>query len=111
MLDPLRAVKTVHEIDELARAGAAIDSVHAQMANWLQPGRSEREVADDIAAAILEAGHVQVDFVIVASGPNGASPHHEVSDRVLESGDPVVVDIPKVLPIFAIGIAVSIQPT
>lgn len=98
VLDPLRAVKTAHEIDELARAGAAIDSVHAQMASWLRPGRSEREVADDIAAAILEAGHVQVDFVIVASGPNGASPHHEVSDRVLEPGDPVVVDIGGTMP-------------
>jgi Xaa-Pro aminopeptidase len=38
-------------------------------------------------------GHVRADFVIVGSGPNGASPHHEVSDRVIEAGDPVVVDI------------------
>jgi Xaa-Pro aminopeptidase len=56
-------------------------------------GRTEREVGRDIAEAILAAGHVTVDFVIVASGPNGASPHHELSDRVIEPGDPVVVDI------------------
>ncbi|WP_460662190.1 M24 family metallopeptidase [Kribbella swartbergensis] len=46
-----------------------------------------------MAAAIVEEGHVAADFVIVASGPNGASPHHSLSDRVIESGDVVVVDI------------------
>ncbi|NUU23647.1 MAG: M24 family metallopeptidase, partial [Streptomycetaceae bacterium] len=56
-------------------------------------GRTEREVARDIADAIIVEGHVRVDFVIVGSGPNGASPHHEVSDRVIQPGDPVVVDI------------------
>ena len=49
-------------------------------------------------AAILEAGHATADFVIVASGPNGASPHHETSDRVIEAGDPVVVDIGGTMP-------------
>ena len=57
------------------------------------PGRTEREVGRDIADAIVAEGHVTADFVIVASGPNGASPHHELSDRVIERGDPVVVDI------------------
>jgi Xaa-Pro aminopeptidase len=77
----------------LARAGAAIDSVHRQVGQFLRVGRTEAEVGRDIAAAILAAGHERVDFVIVASGPNGASPHHEVSDRVIEAGEPVVVDI------------------
>ena len=44
-------------------------------------GRTEAEVGADIAAAILEEGHAGVDFTIVGSGPNGASPHHELSDR------------------------------
>jgi Xaa-Pro aminopeptidase len=39
-----------------------------------------------------------VDFVIVASGPNGASPHHEVSERVIAGGEPVVVDIGGTMP-------------
>jgi Xaa-Pro aminopeptidase len=64
----------------------------------LRPGRTEREVGNDIAALILDAGHVTVDFVIVASGPNGASPHHAVSDRVIEVGDPIVVDIGGTMP-------------
>jgi Xaa-Pro aminopeptidase len=46
----------------------------------------------------VAAGHAAVDFVIVAAGPNGASPHHELSDRVIEVGDPVVVDIGGTMP-------------
>lgn len=89
----MRIVKSESEIAELARAAAAIDRVHMRMAEWLRPGRTEAQVAQDIAEAILEEGHSRVSFVIVGSGPNAASPHHEVSDRVLLDGDVVVVDI------------------
>ena len=94
----LRVIKTPGEVDQLRTAGRAIDRVHEQVPGLLRPGRTEREVGADIAEAILEAGHVTVDFVIVASGPNAASPHHEVSDRRLEAGDVVVVDIGGSLP-------------
>ena len=93
VVDRLRMVKTPAEVAELAAAGAAIDRVHARMGEWLRVGRAETEVGADIAAAILAEGHVSVDFTIVGSGPNGASPHHELSDRVVADGDVVVVDI------------------
>jgi len=89
----LRMRKDAAEIEALRRAGSAIDRVHARMAEWLRPGRTEAEVGADIAAAIVEEGHTRADFVIVGSGPNGASPHHDVSDRVIEHGDVVVIDI------------------
>ncbi|MGZ0145509.1 M24 family metallopeptidase [Kribbella sp. WER1] len=89
----LRMRKDAAEIDALRKAGAAIDRVHARVGEWLRPGRTEAEVGADIAAAIVEEGHTEADFVIVASGPNGASPHHALSDRVIEAGDVVVVDI------------------
>ncbi|WP_410670022.1 M24 family metallopeptidase [Amycolatopsis sp. cmx-4-68] len=94
----LRMRKDAAEIAALRDAGAAIDRVHARVHEWLRPGRTEAEVGADIAAAIVEEGHVQADFVIVGSGPNGASPHHDVSDRVIEQGDVVVVDIGGPLP-------------
>ncbi len=72
--------------------------MHVRVPVWLRAGRTEREVGADIAEAILAEGHATVDFVIVASGPNAASPHHEVSDRVLEPGDAVVVDIGGAMP-------------
>lgn len=98
VLRELRMRKSPDEVEALREAGAAIDRVHAQMGSWLRPGRTEREVGTDIARAIRDEGHVSVDFVIVGSGPNGASPHHEVSDRVIKPGDPVVVDIGGTMP-------------
>jgi Xaa-Pro aminopeptidase len=94
----LRMRKSAAEVDALRAAGAAIDRVHRAVPAMLRPGRTEREVSRDISAAIIAEGHVTVDFVIVASGPNGASPHHEVSERVIEPGDVVVVDIGGTMP-------------
>jgi Xaa-Pro aminopeptidase len=89
----LRMRKDAAEIEALRKAGAAIDRVHARVGEWLRPGRTEAEVGADIAAAIVDEGHLLADFVIVGSGPNGSSPHHALSDRVIEAGDVVVVDI------------------
>ncbi|MCM2578861.1 M24 family metallopeptidase [Streptomyces meridianus] len=93
VLNGLRMRKTPQEAAALRRAGAAIDRVHDRMGAWLRAGRTEREVGRDIADAIITEGHARADFVIVGSGPNGASPHHELSDRVILPGEPVVVDI------------------
>ncbi|KAA1432196.1 M24 family metallopeptidase [Mycolicibacter arupensis] len=93
VLRDLRMVKDPSEIDALRRAGAAIDRVHARVPEFLVPGRTEADVAADIAEAIVAEGHSDVAFIIVGSGPNGADPHHECSDRVLQAGDIVVVDI------------------
>ena len=98
VLAPMRMRKTPAEVAALREAGAAIDAVHARMGEWLRAGRTEAEVGADIAGAIRDAGHETVDFVIVASGPNGASPHHATSDRVIRPGDPVVVDIGGTMP-------------
>jgi Xaa-Pro aminopeptidase len=98
VLSPLRMRKSAAEVDALRGAGAAIDAVHRSMGDWLRPGRTEAEVAADIAAAILDAGHATVEFTIVASGPNGASPHHGTSDRKIAEGEPVVVDIGGKMP-------------
>ena len=94
----LRIRKTPAEVAALREAGAAIDRVHRRVPQWLAPGRSEREIAADIAAAITAEGHARADFVIVGSGPNAARPHHEPSDRVLAAGDAVVVDIGGTMP-------------
>lgn len=94
----LRSVKSPQEIAALLAAGEAIDRVHAQVPGWIRAGRSELQVAADISDAIFAAGHASVDFAIVASGPNAASPHHTPSSRVLQAGDAVVVDIGGTMP-------------
>jgi Xaa-Pro aminopeptidase len=63
------------------------------MGEFLHVGRTERQVADDIRAVMVGEGHAHAEFAIVAAGPNGASPHHDSSDRVIVAGDVVVVDI------------------
>ncbi|EID56233.1 M24 family metallopeptidase [Saccharomonospora xinjiangensis] len=98
VLRHLRMCKDAAELAALRRAAEAIDRVHARIGEWLRPGRTEAEVGADIAEAIVEEGHTHADFVIVGSGPNGASPHHDVSDRVIEKGDVVVVDIGGPIP-------------
>jgi Xaa-Pro aminopeptidase len=93
VLRRLRMIKDPAEIDALRKAGAAIDRVHARVPEFLVPGRTEADVAADIAEAIVAEGHSAVAFIIVGSGPHGADPHHECSDRELRAGDIVVVDI------------------
>ncbi|MDO0976728.1 M24 family metallopeptidase [Mycolicibacterium frederiksbergense] len=93
VLRALRMIKDPAEVDALRKAGAAIDRVHARVPEFLVAGRTEADVAADIAEAIVAEGHSEVAFIIVGSGPNGADPHHECSDRELRVGDIVVVDI------------------
>ncbi|CAN5318071.1 MAG: M24 family metallopeptidase [Acidimicrobiia bacterium] len=89
---PLRLVKDATEIALLAAAGAAADRVATRLAGQRFTGRTERNLARFIADALVEEGHDTAAFTIVASGPNGASPHHEPTDRVIETGDTVVLD-------------------
>jgi Xaa-Pro aminopeptidase len=89
ILNDLRQQKTSTEIELLQEAAAAIESVHRLVPSMVRPGMTESAVAHRISAAIIDAGHTGVDFVIVASGPNGANPHHSVSERVIGAGDPI----------------------
>jgi Xaa-Pro dipeptidase len=93
VLRQLRMRKDRAEIAALTAAGQAIDRVHARMGEWLRAGRTEAQVGADVTAAILTEGHTAAAFVIIGSGPHAASPHHDVSDRVIQPGDVVVVDI------------------
>ncbi len=91
---PLRAVKDEAEIAVLAAAASAADRVADQLMGGEVPliGRSEADVSADIGRRLVAEGHSRVNFAIVASGPNSASPHHEPGSRLIEAGDPVVCD-------------------
>ncbi len=91
-LPMMRAVKDSNELMRLAAAGEAADSAYGEIVQRRFAGRRETEVAADLADLLREFGHEQVDFTIVGSGPNGANPHHEAGDRVIEPGDVVVLD-------------------
>jgi Xaa-Pro aminopeptidase len=91
---PLRSVKDDAELAALARAAAAADRVAEQLLGGEVPliGRSEAEVAADLGRRLLAEGHAKVNFAIVASGPNAASPHHEPGSRRIGPSEAVVCD-------------------
>lgn len=91
-LPMLRAVKDTNELARLEAAGAAADATYEQIVGVRFAGRKETDVAADLARLLRDFGHEQVDFTVVGSGPNGANPHHEASDRTIEVGDAVVLD-------------------
>lgn len=91
---PIRAIKDAFELEALRAAGAAADrvAVRLQAGGIALIGRSESEVSGEIAALLVEEGHQQVNFAIVGSGPNAASPHHEPGGRIIGRGETVVCD-------------------
>ncbi|MFC7840737.1 aminopeptidase P family protein [Streptomyces sp. NPDC057382] len=91
-LPMLRAVKDAAELELMAAAGAAADATFEEIREVPFAGRREAEVAADLDRLLRRHGHEQVDFTIVASGPNGANPHHEAGARTIERGDMVVLD-------------------
>lgn len=91
-LPMLRAIKDDDELERLAAAGAAADEAYGEILQVRFAGRSEADVGNDLAALLRRFGHSQVDFTVVGSGPNGANPHHEMGDRIIQRGDMVVLD-------------------
>jgi Xaa-Pro aminopeptidase len=93
VLRELRMIKDDEEIALLRMAAEAADRVVEQIAAGRLIGRTEADVARDVRERLLIEGHDLAEFSIVAAGPNSASPHHEASDRVIQAGEPIVLDI------------------
>ncbi len=91
---PLRAVKGADEVAALRRAAEAADRVAAALQAGEIPlvGRTEADVSAELGRRLVEEGHARVNFAIVASGPNAASPHHEPGERVIQPGEVVLCD-------------------
>ncbi len=93
VLRQLRIVKDADEVELLRLAGAAADRVIDQIASGRLVGRTEADVAAEVRERLQAEGHELAHFAIVASGPNSASPHHAASARVIQAGEPIVLDI------------------
>ncbi|MFN2417891.1 MAG: M24 family metallopeptidase [Candidatus Limnocylindria bacterium] len=92
-MSALRRVKSPEEVERLRAAGSAADDAMCAILGERLSGRTEADVSRRIRELLLEAGHDQAGFAIVASGPNAASPHHLAGDRLIENGDALVLDI------------------
>ena len=93
VLRDLRMVKDPDEVALLRLAAQAADRVVGQIAAGRLVGRTEADVAREVRERLVAEGHDESLFAIVGSGPNSASPHHEASERVIEAGEPIVLDI------------------
>ena len=92
VLSALRAIKDPDELELLSRAARGADETFRRLRDCRLEGLREEEIAVLLASLLRECGHDDVSFTIVASGPNGASPHHEPGGRTIRSGDPIVLD-------------------
>ena len=88
----LRAVKDDEELAALRRAARGADESFREICAMPFLGRSELEIAADLAGLLVRNGHSRAEFTIVAGGPNAASPHHEPGVRTFGTSDVVVMD-------------------
>jgi Xaa-Pro aminopeptidase len=93
VVESMRMIKDEAEIDLLAMACTVTDQAFAAVLGAIEPGRTERELAVLLERAMVELGAEGPAFdTIVASGPNGAIPHHSPAGRRFERGDLITVD-------------------
>jgi Xaa-Pro aminopeptidase len=94
VVGPLRMRKDPAEIEALAAAGAAVDTIagELQRGEIELVGRTEAHVSRHLGRRIIEEGHDIVNFAIVAAGANAASPHHHAGERVIQPGEIVLCD-------------------
>jgi Xaa-Pro aminopeptidase len=93
LLAPLRERKSSGEIEALQRAAAQADRAMQAGINACKPGTTEAEVAWAVEAAFRQDGDEQVDFTLIAAGPNGAYPHHHSGAQKMQVGHAIILDI------------------
>ena len=93
VLGPMRRAKDAEEVDRLRTAAGAADRALTGVVAGRLVGRSEADIAREVADRLVVEGHDVALFAIVASGPNSASPHHEPTARVIRAGEPLLLDI------------------
>jgi Xaa-Pro aminopeptidase len=98
VVEELRAVKDEEELAALRRAVALADAAYTHIADFMQPGMTERRVAWELESFMRAHGAEKIAFeIIVAAGPNGAMPHARATERVIQAGEPVVMDLGAVV--------------
>jgi len=97
----LRMRKSAEEIEALRRSAMHADQAIRDAWAACRAGATEQEIADAAAASFRRSGSQEVVFTGVASGPNGAFPHHSLSGRRLAVGDAVTLDLGGMLDGYA----------
>ncbi len=94
VIEHLRSIKEPEELTLITKAVELADAVFQQAQTIIRPGMTEKQAAWEIEKCYREAGSEGVAFeIIVASGPNAALPHAHPTERKIDSGEPVVIDM------------------
>ncbi|HEY90407.1 MAG TPA: aminopeptidase P family protein [Dehalococcoidia bacterium] len=90
----LREMKEPDEIELISRAAELADTAYERVADRIQPGMTEKEIAWELERTMRESGSEGMPFeIIVASGPNAALPHHQPSMRRIQKNETIVIDM------------------
>ena len=94
LISQLRAIKEAAEIEALQKAVDLGDAAFSHIAERIEPGWTERQVAWEIEKYAREHGAQGLSFpAIVAAGPHGAMPHAMPRDHAIQAGEPLVIDM------------------
>jgi len=93
-VEQLRLVKQPQELELLKHAITITDQTFAHICDWIQPGMTEKEVQWEILRKMVELGADGTSFEsIVASGPNSSMPHAHASERQIQAGELITIDM------------------
>ena len=110
LVERVRLVKDQAEIQTIREAARRLSSIAQRLPSFIAPGRRERDVAFAIDVAMHDAGFSRPAFdTIVASGPNSALPHARPTDRLLEVGEPTVLDFGGVYDGYCVDLTRTVQ--
>lgn len=94
-----REVKDSEEISILKKASSILDEMFELCVDEIKIGQSEAQLQTILLAYGMEREMFSTGYkstlnpLIIASGPNSALPHAQVTDRRFKSGDMIVVDL------------------
>jgi len=110
VVERVRMVKDDGEIAIFREAASRLSAIARRLPELAVPGRTEREVADAIEEAMRRSGFSRPAFdTIVASGPNSALPHASPTERVIQAGDPTVLDFGGVYGGYCVDLTRTVQ--
>ena len=94
LVENLRLIKDESEVATMRQAARIADEGFEFLCKTLRPGMTERQAAWELEVYLRTHGADKIAFdLIVGSGPNGAMPHHRSGDRVIQTGEPIVLDL------------------
>jgi Xaa-Pro aminopeptidase len=89
----IRGIKEPEEIEAIRRAQEIAEKGLTHLLGYIKPGMTEQEAALELEFYTRREGSDGMSFpTIVAAGPHGAMPHAQLSDRMIQDGDMIVLD-------------------